>query len=207
MKQKALVLLATLAAAAFISCAPSIQYNSVNPEMKPPQKKALVVIVRPEPEKGVIYNSEKLGLIYIDGSFASVTSVNTCISFPVDAGTHYITAKIDNVSIVKLTMQPDRTYYLVQKISPVPISAPTPGFGRPSGGLTRVDCALELISPDEFSALLKQGKHAVRYALYDKNKPMRSMTQGEKRGYETGYDYWAKSNPDQARKHYEYMGY
>jgi hypothetical protein len=111
------------------------------------------------------------------------------------------------MSVVKLTMRPGKTYYLVQNISPVPISAPTPGFGRPSGGLTRVDCRLDLLSPDEFMGLLQKGKGAIRYASYDKTKPVRSMDPGEKREYEAGYEYWAKSNPDQARKHDEYMGF
>jgi hypothetical protein len=207
-KQLALLLPSAMAAAAAIlSCAPSIKYASEIPNMKPLEKKALVKIVRPVPEKGVVYNSEKLGLIYLDGIIAALTTVNTVVMFQADAGTHYITAKIDNVSVVKLTMQPGRTYYLVQNISPVPISAPTPGFGRPSGGLTRVDCALDLVSPDEFSALLNKNKGAVRYAAYDRKRPVQSMDRGEKRESEAGYEYWAKSNPDQARKHYEYMGY
>jgi hypothetical protein len=198
---------ASAAVAALFSCAPSILYTSEIPEMKPSEKKALVMIVRPDPDKGVVYNSEKLGFIYLDGTFGGMTTVNTIVMLSADAGTHYIMAKIDNISIVKLTMQPGRTYYLVQNISPVPISAPTPGFGRPSGGLTRVDCRLDLLSPDEFMGLLQKGKGAIRYASYDKNKPKRSMDPGEKRGYIDGYEYWAKSNPDQARKQYEYMGY
>jgi hypothetical protein len=175
--------------------------------MKPSEKKALIVIVRPASEKGVVYNSEKLGSIYVDGAFSGMTTVNAIIMISADAGTHYIMAKIDNMSVVKLTMQPGKTYYLVQNISPVPISAPTPGFGRPSGGLTRVDCKLDLLSPDEFMGLMQKGNCAIRYVSYDKSKPMRSMDPGEKREYEAGYEYWAKSNPDQARKHYEYMGY
>jgi hypothetical protein len=204
----ALLLPAALAAATvFVSCASSIQYTSEIPDMKPAEKKALIVIVRPPPTKGVVYNSEKLGLIYLDGIFDGITTVNTIVMLSADAGTHYIMAKIDNMSVVKLTMRPGKTYYLVQNISPVPISAPTPGFGRPSGGLTRVDCRLDLLSPDEFMGLLQKGKGAIRYASYDKTKPVRSMDPGEKREYEAGYEYWAKSNPDQARKHDEYMGF
>jgi hypothetical protein len=203
----ALLLPAMAAAVAFVSCASSIQYTSEIPDMKPAEKKALVTIVRPVPEKGVMYNSEKLSSIYVDGSFSALTSVNTVVMLSVSAGTHYIMAKIDNMSVVKLTMQPNRTYYLVEKISPVPISAPTPGFGRPAGGLTRVDCKLDLLSPDEFMGILQKGKGTIRYASYDKNRPIRSMDPGEIRENEAGYEYWAKSNPDQARKHYEYMGF
>jgi hypothetical protein len=203
----ALVLPAIAAVTVFVSCAPSILYTSEIPDMKPSEKKALIVVVRPAPTKGVVYNSEKLGYLYLDGAFGGMTTANTIVMLSADAGTHYIMAKIDNMSVVKITMQPGKTYYLVQNISPVPISAPTPGFGRPSGGLTRVDCKLDLLSPDEFMGLLQKGKGAIRYASYDKTKPVRSMDPGEKREYEAGYEYWAKSNPDQARKHYEYMGY
>jgi hypothetical protein len=73
--------------------------------------------------------------------------------------------------------------------------------------LTRVDCALDLLSADDFSAVVQKAKGAIRYASYDKAKPMRSMDAGERRAYVDGYEYWAKSNPDQARKQYEYMGY
>jgi hypothetical protein len=205
-KPSRLMLIAS-AAVAFVSCAPAIQYTAEIPDMKPTEKKALLMIVRPAPQKGVVYNSEKLGSIYLDGTFCGMTTVNTIVMLSAEAGTHYIMAKIDNMSIVKLTMQPGKTYYLEQTISPVPISAPTPGFGRPSGGLTRVDCTLELLSPDEFMGLLQKGKGAIRYASYDKNKPMRSMDPSEKRGYVDDYEYWAKSNPDQARKQYEYLGF
>jgi hypothetical protein len=207
MKHWALFLFAMASAAAFVSCAPSIQYTSDIPDMKPSEKKALIMIVRPAPEKGVVYNSEKLSSIYVDGAFSALTTVNTIVMLSVGAGTHYVMAKIDNMSVVKLTIQPGRTYYLAQNISPVPISAPSPGFGRPSGGLTRVDCTLALLLPDEFMGLLQKGKGVIRYASYDRSKPMSSMDPGEKREYEAGYEYWAKSNPDQARKQYEYMGY
>jgi hypothetical protein len=189
------------------SCATSIQYSPQIPDMKPSEKNALISIVRPAPEKGAVYNSEKLGFLYVDGTFSALTTVNTIVMLPVSPGTHYVMAKIDNMSIVKITVQPGKAYYFVQKISPVPISAPTPGFGRPSGGLTRVDCALELVSAEEFSGVVQKAKGAMRYATYDKSRPLRSMDPGERRGYIDGYEYWAKSNPDQARKQYEYLGY
>ena len=191
-----------------IGCAPAlISYSSEIPESKPVQNKALVMIVRPAPEKGAIYHSDKMSPIYVDGTFGAMTTANSMVMLQADTGEHYIVSKIDNVSVVKFTFAANKVYYLLQKVSPISVSAPTKGFGKPTGGLTRVNTFLDPMTPDEFNDVMKKSKGAIRYARYDMSKPMKNLEPSEVKHYRSSYEYWAKSVPDKAKKHMEYPGY
>jgi len=185
-------------------------YTTEMPEIKATGKNAILMLVRPEPQQGSVYNAEKTGFIYLDGAYEAATTVNTSLMMTVDVGTHYLMSKIDNVSIVKVSFMPGKTYFCVQTTSPVPISAPTQGFGSPSGGLTRVDNTLELITPDQFDALVKNAKGKIRYVSAQndaKKSASKRMGDREKLEYIKNYEYWATCNPDRAKKQYEYLGY
>jgi hypothetical protein len=193
------------AAVMFSSCAPMIRYSTTIPAMKAPQDKALVVIVRPLPKTGASYNADKIGTIYIDGIFGCVNSDNTVAQVPVDTGEHYIMAVIDNVSTIKFSFKAGKIYYLVQKISSRRVTAPTPGTGAPSGGLTRVQTTLEPVTQDEFKAM--GGSADIRFAQYSASKPLKNMDPQLKKAHVLAYEFWAKAKPDLARVNFDYPGY
>jgi hypothetical protein len=196
------------AIAALLGCSTAaITYTSEIPDLKPALKKALVVIIRPAPEKGAMYHSDKLSAIFVDDKFGAVTSANTMVTMQADTGVHYVISKIDNVSIVKLTFSANKAYYFIQKVSPMSVAAPTKGGVKPTGGLTRVNTFLDPVSPDEYMDVMKKAGGAIRYARYDANKPMKNLDPRDLKHYTNGYEYWAKTVPDQAKKHLEYPGY
>lgn len=193
------------AAVVFSSCAPMIRYSTAVPAIKAPQNKALVVIVRPLPKTGASYNADKIGTVYIDGIFSCVNTDNTIIQMPVDTGEHYIMAVIDNIATVKFTFKAGKVYYLVQKISSRRVTAPTPGTGAPSGGLTRVQTTLEPVSQDEFKAMA--GSTDLRLAQFAQSKPLKNMDPPLKKAHIMAYEFWAKAKPDLARAYFDYPGY
>lgn len=206
--RNAIALLAVCTALIVTACSPTILYTTEMPEIRASGKTAILMIVRPAPLQGSLYNAEKLGSIYLDGAYEAATTINTTLMMPVEVGTHYVMSRIDNVAIVKLSFMPGKTYFCVQTTSPVPISAPTQGFGKPSGGLTRVDNALELVSPEQFDAIIKNANGKIRYTQNDtKNSAKKSMGDREKKDFFNNYEYWAQCNPDKAKKQYEYTGY
>jgi hypothetical protein len=193
------------AAVMFSSCAPMIRYSTTIPAIKAPQDKALVVIVRPLPKTGASYNADKMGTIFIDGIFGCVNTDNTITQVAVDTGEHYIMAVIDNISTLKFSFKAGKIYYLVQKISSRRVTAPTPGTGAPSGGLTRVQTTLEPVTQDEFKAM--QGSADLRFAQFAQSKPLKNMDPPQKKAHIMAYEFWAKAKPDLARANFDYPGY
>jgi hypothetical protein len=188
------------------SCSPVVLLYSISiPEVKAHPATALVVVVRPMPRATTAYNAEKLSTIFVDGVFGAVTANNTVVQFPVDTGVHYIMARIDNVATVRLNFLPGRVYYLEQKNSSVRVTAPTPGAGAPSGGLTRVQTTLFAIGPDEYAAIMKTG--GIRFAKFAQSKPLKSMDPMAKKAHVAAYEFWAKAKPELARMQEDYSGY
>lgn len=193
------------AAVMFSSCAPMIRYSTTIPAIKAPQDKSLVVIVRPLPKTSASYNADKMGTVYIDGVFGCVNTDNTITQMPVDTGWHYIMASIDNIATVKLSFKPGKVYYFAQKVSSRRVTAPTPGTGAPSGGLTRVQTTLEPVTPDQFSEM---GKSAdIRYAQFAPSKPLKNLEPQARKAHIAAYEFWVKAKPDLARAHVDYPGY
>jgi hypothetical protein len=193
------------AAVMFSSCAPMIRYSTAIPAMKAPQDKALVVIVRPLPKTGASYNADKMGMVYIDGVFSCVNTDNTITQAPVDTGEHYVMAVIDNVATIKFNFKAGKIYYLAQKILSRRVTAPTPGTGAPSGGLTRVQTTLEPVTQEEFKAL--EGTAEMRFAQFSASKPLKNMDPPLKKAHIMAYEFWAKAKPDLARVYFDYPGY
>ncbi len=188
------------------SCAPMIiSYSTVIPPIKPRPNQALVVLVRPTPKSEAAYNSDKLSTIFVDGVFCGVTSNNTVTQIPVEPGSHYLMGRIDNISIVRLNFLPGKVYYVAQRNISRRVTAPTPGFSAPSGGLTRVQTTLSPIGPDEYTAIMKQG--GIRFATYDQTKPEKNLDPMAKKAHITAYEYWAKAKPNLARMQDDYPGY
>jgi hypothetical protein len=196
----------TLAAAVvFSSCAPMIKYSTAIPEVKAPQDKALVVIVRPLPKTGASYHADKMSTVYFDGVFGCVNTDNTITQIPVDTGLHYIMASIDNIATVKLSFKPGKVYYFAQKVTSRRVTAPTPGTGAPSGGLTRVQTTLEPVTPDQFKEM---GKSAdIRYAQFSPSKPLKNLEPQARKAHIAAYEFWVKAKPELARAHFDYPGY
>jgi hypothetical protein len=114
-------------------------------------------------------------------------------------------AVIDNVATVKFAFKAGKIYYLAQKISARRVTAPTPGTGAPSGGLTRVQTTLEPVTQDEFKAM--GGSAEMRFAQYSASKPLKNMDPQLKKAHITAYEFWAKAKPDLARVYFDYPGY
>lgn len=199
----ALPLAAALLAA---SCSPPILYSAASiPEVKPVAGKALVVVVCPMPKAEAAYNAEKLSTIFVDGAFGAVTADNTVAQFTVESGSHYVMARIDNVATIRLNFLPGKVYYLVQKNSSVRVTAPTPGAGAPSGGLTRVQTSIAVAGPDEFAAVMKTP--GIRFVKYAQSKPPANLDPMAKKAHIAAYEFWAKAKPELAKVLDEYPGY
>jgi hypothetical protein len=195
-----------LAAALVVaSCSPVILYSASIPEVKPVAGKSLVVVVCPAPKNEAAYNAEKLSDIFVDGVFGAVTANNTVAQFTADSGLHYVMARIDNVATIRLNFVPGKVYYLVQKNSSVRVTAPTPGAGAPSGGLTRVQTALSVVGPDEFAAAMKTP--GIRFVKYTQSKPPAGLDPMAKKAHIAAYEFWAKARPELARVLDEYPWY
>jgi len=195
-----------LAAALFVaSCSPLIFYSASIPDVKPVAGKALVVVVCPMPKAEAAYNAEKLSTIFVDGAFGAVTADNTVAQFTVESGSHYVMARIDNVATIRLNFLPGKVYYLVQKNSSVRVTAPTPGAGAPSGGLTRVQTSISVVGPDEFAAVMKTS--GIRFVKYAKAKPPANLDPMAKKAHMAAYEFWAKAKPELAKVLDEYPGY
>jgi hypothetical protein len=195
-----------LAAALVVaSCSPVILYSTSIPDVRPVAGKALVVVVCPAPKNEAAYNAEKMSDIFVDGAFAAVTANNTVAQFTAESGLHYVMARIDNVATIRLNLLPGKVYYLVQKNSSVRVTAPTPGAGAPSGGLTRVQTAISVVGPDEFAAAIKTP--GIRFVKYAKSKPPANLDPMAKKAHIAAYDFWAKSRPEFARVLDDYPGY
>jgi len=187
------------------SCAPMIRYSTPVPVLKAPQDKALVVVLRPLPKTGASYNADKIGTVYIDGAFGCVNTDNTVVQMAADTGEHYVLAAIDNIATVKFNFKPGKVYYLLQKITARRVTAPTPGSGAPSGGLTRVQTTLQPISQDEYRAM--SGSADIRFAQYTPSKPQKNLDPSLKKAYIGAYEFWAKTKPELARAFFDYPGY
>ena len=193
------------AALFFGSCSPVILYSTSIPDVKPVVGKALVVVVRPTPRSDAAYNAEKLSVFFVDGVFGAVNGNNSAISFPVDTGVHYLMARIDNVATVRFNFYPGKVYYLLQKNASKRVTAPTPGAGAPSGGLTRVQTTLSAIGPDEYAAIIKAG--GIRSVKATQDKPFKNMDPMAKKAHIAAYEFWAKAKPELARMQDDYPGY
>jgi hypothetical protein len=189
------------------SCAPMVLLSANVPQFKSEGNKALAVIVRTIPKSEAAYNSDKMSIIYVDGVFGSVNSNNSVTQVAVDAGTHYLMARIDNTATVKLKFNAGRVYYFVQKVSSLRVTAPTPGSGAPAGGLTRVQTTLDCVSPEEFSSVLKSAGNDMRFAKYAPAKPLNNMEPMAKKAHIAAYEFRAAANPELARRHLAYPGY
>jgi hypothetical protein len=195
-----------LAAALVVaSCSPVILYSANIPEVKPVAGKSLVAVVCPAPTSQAAYNAEKLSDLFVDGASAAVTVNNTVTQFTVESGLHYVMARIDNVATIRLNLLPGKVYYLVQKNSSVRVTAPTPGAGAPSGGLTRVQTAISVVGPDEFAAATKTP--GIRFVKYAQSKPRASLDPMAKKAHIAAYEFWAKARPELARVLDDYPGY
>ncbi len=198
--------LAVAAALLLASCSPALLSYSPNiPQAKPAAGKALVMVVRTMPSASAAYNAEKLSTVFVDGAFCGVSANGTVIQFPVDSGPHYVMARIDNVATVRFNFLAGKTYYIEQKNSSVRVTAPTPGTGAPSGGLTRVQTTLAAIGPDEYAAILKTP--GIKYAQYALPKPLKNMDSMAKKAHVAAYEFWAKAKPELARMQDDYPGY
>ncbi len=196
-----------LSSALFLaSCSPAVLlYSTSIPEIKPQSGKALVVVVRPMSKTEAAYNADKLSTIFVDGVFGGVTASNTVTQFPVDSGSHYLMARIDNIATIRIHFLPGKVYYVVQKNSSVRVTAPTPGTGAPSGGLTRVQTTLAAVAPDEYAAVMKTG--GIRFAKFAQTKPLKSLDPMAKKAHIAAYDFWAKAKPELAKMQDDYPGY
>jgi|WetSurMetagenome_2_1015567.scaffolds.fasta_scaffold00822_15 hypothetical protein len=197
--------LSLVAALAAASCAPLVLYSTSVPEVKPVADKSLVVVVCPAPKAKAAYNAEKLSDFFLDGAFCGVTANNTVTQFTVPTGTHYLMARIDNVATVRLNFQPGKVYYLVQVNSSVRVTAPTPGSGAPSGGLTRVQTTLSVAGPDEISELTKA--EGLRFIKPGQEKPLASLDPMAKKSHIAAYEFWAKAKPELVKVFDDYPGY
>jgi hypothetical protein len=146
-----------------------------------------------------------MGIVYVDGIFGCVNTDNTITHMPVDTGEHYIMARIDNTAVVKLCLKAGKVYYFAQKVSSLRVSAPTPGTGAPSGGLTRVQTTLEPVTQDKFKAMERSSD--IRYAQFAQTKPLKNMEPMAKKAHIAAYEFWAKAKPDLARAYFDYSGY
>jgi hypothetical protein len=190
------------------SCASSgINLSKDIPPFTPAEGQANIVIIRGTPSVKTAYNADKTAFIFVDGIFKAPTLSSTVVIIPVDPGEHYIVGKIDNYATIKLNCAAGKAYFLFEETYSALISAPTPGSGAPSGGLTRVNNSLKIISDVETKQLLEKTKDGFSVATYAGKNKIKNMDPSEIKRRITAYEFWAQQNAEQSRKHIEYPGY
>jgi hypothetical protein len=98
-------------------CGPKDAKHSASTDKKshplptPPADKALVYVVRP-----TMLGNKIQTKLAIDGKWVGINRGNNYFFVTLDPGEHYLCSTAENRSVLKLTVEPGRTYFLQQKI-------------------------------------------------------------------------------------------
>lgn len=98
-------------------CGPKDAKHSASTDKKshplptPPADKALVYVVRP-----TMMGSKIQTKLAVDGKWVGINRGNNYFFVTLDPGEHYLCSTAENRSVLKVTVEPGKTYYLQQKI-------------------------------------------------------------------------------------------
>jgi len=99
-----------------MACGPKDAHYSVRDDsgQKPaeqPADKALVFVIRPTHVGALIQTK-----LAVDGKWVGVNKANDYFYVVLDPGPHYFCSQSENRSLLSLTLEPGKTYYLQQKV-------------------------------------------------------------------------------------------
>jgi Protein of unknown function (DUF2846) len=98
-------------------CGPKDDKHSASTDKKsrplptPPADKALVYVVRPTMMGNKIQTK-----LAVDGKWVGVNRGNNYFFVTLDPGEHYLCSTAENRSVLKVTVEPGKTYFLQQKV-------------------------------------------------------------------------------------------
>jgi hypothetical protein len=98
-------------------CGPKDAKHSASTDKKshplptPPPDKALVYVVRP-----TMLGNKIQTKLAVDGKWVGINRGNNYFFVTVDPGEHYLCSTAENRSVLKLTVEPGKTYFVQQKI-------------------------------------------------------------------------------------------
>ncbi len=85
--------------------------KTTHPTPAPPAGKAMVYVIRPTMMGNKIQTK-----LAADGKWIGANRGNNYFFFPLDPGEHYLCSQAENRSLLVLTVEADKTYFLQQKI-------------------------------------------------------------------------------------------
>ncbi len=98
------------------ACGPKVKHTvrtdkSQQPAAEAPGDKALVYVVRPTKYGGKIQTK-----LAVDGEWKGVNRGNNYFFFTLEPGTHYFCSQSENHSVLALTVEAGKVYYIQQKM-------------------------------------------------------------------------------------------
>lgn len=85
--------------------------KTTHPMAEPSKDKATIYVVRPTK-----WGHKVQTKLAVDGKWVGVNRGNNYFFFTLDPGEHYFCSKAENRSVLKLKVEPGKTYYLQQKV-------------------------------------------------------------------------------------------
>ncbi|HEX8087406.1 MAG TPA: DUF2846 domain-containing protein [Blastocatellia bacterium] len=82
-----------------------------HPTPEPPPDKAIVYVIRP-----TLWGNKVQTKLAVDGQWMGVNRGNNYFFFTLDPGEHFFCSDLENRSLLTLTVEAGKTYYLQQKI-------------------------------------------------------------------------------------------
>lgn len=152
------------------------------PNFKPGKNAMLVIIrARPFPIAGPISN-------YLDNKFIGESGTKTYFSAMVKPGLHYVIAKAEDITVVRMNFKAGRIYYLSQDIS---------------SGAWDKNSALSVLSRTEAQKSISE----CEYIQYNRKNPGANLDSSAYRQSIKDYSIKAKKNPEKYRPFLNYQGY
>jgi hypothetical protein len=174
------------------SCVAPLLYNKELPPLKAPEGKALCVILRPM----AITGSNTVN-VYCDKKWVGATEGNTLLTFPVDAGEHYVIGDATNKSIVKYNFQAGKVYFILHTV--VTIS---------SSYFTIVTSTFAPMDGSSATGKIDGEKGKISWVQPNPEyKDAKDLSDKDLADIQKDYAERAKKNPDDFQKEADYPGY
>jgi hypothetical protein len=187
-----LVLSALAGVLLFSSCVPMLIYNTQLPEIKAPADKAMCVIIRPM----AIMGSNTVP-VYFDKKYVGATEGNTMLTFPVEAGEHYIIGDATNKSICRFNFVPGKVYFILHTV--VTIS--------PTAYITIVTSTFAPKDGREAMEKIESEKGKIRWVQPNPESPQEDLEDKDFEEIKEDYAEREKKNPEDYKKEADYSGY
>jgi hypothetical protein len=176
-------------------CVSKLIYNKTLPEIKPLPDKALCVIVRPTAFMGSVFIP-----VYCDQKYVGGTEGNTMLTFPVDAGEHFIIGDATNKSKSKFNFVAGKIYFILHTVVTI----------QPTSYITINTSTFVPMDGESATKKIESERGKINWVQKNpEDKDSQDMKVKEFEDVKKDYEKWASDakNAADVKKESEYPGY